>query len=361
MRTSWYASAARKIVAFGICMSALTATGQDHYISVDVTCCGVRQNLKFPVEPFRGSPDGQIGALSLSCSQFFYGGAFSYGGGWPRSDGTRTLNIGASARNAVMPRICTALQSQGKHCCDASAFCPDNCGGIQQPNPRTAELFDKLYTGLADGSDETDANKIAVSRFLSNCESEKLLDDIINMPCPAHWRVGRPGCKLGDYIRFKLRFRNRMPDDPEAGSTFPGQPFPDPSPGGESDPEAVKRFHYVISITHQPDGDPAYLSAFPHPDNACFSYTRVDGSSAMASTLHHELLHIWWMNKQQTDFKTDSGHTSDTAVCSAYKRDFVLRLRDFSRVMDNLERCIKGPVDSWPQPGAKPSPVKPNP
>jgi hypothetical protein len=191
----------------------------------------------------------------------------------------------------------------------------------------------------------TPANKEAIKRFLSNCEAEKLLNALANMPCPKDWNAP-PGCTMGSYLKFKLRFRDRVPGDPEAGSVTPGQPYPNPNPDPEVyDLEGVKKelklFPYTVSVTNQKDGAPGERHAFPTPDDACFSYTFSDGSSEMAKTIYHELLHIWWMNKEpQADYH-NAGHGPDLGQCSNYERDFVQKLRDFYRVMDDVEMCLK--------------------
>ncbi len=327
----------------------------EQHISVGFSCCDVHEVVKVPVEGMDRAPQGQIGAVTVNCREFFGGATVGYLGGFPRSDGRRLVDLSSIDTGAVKEKVCKALKDKGSHCCPASGFCPDNCAGILRPDPTAAALFEKLYVGLAEGSDNTAANRIAVSRFLSNCESSRLLNDLVNMPCPAHWRNPGPQCKLGDYIRIKLRFRDRNLADAEAGSTSPGQPFPDPSPEGESDPDAVRNFVYTVSITHQSDLDPSYRSAFPHPDDRCFAYSYKDGPSAMAATLYHELLHIWWMNNEKLP-RDDFGHGVDLYKCSNYKRAFAQLLGDFSRVMDNLESCIKRPEggEPAPQPPAPP-------
>lgn len=159
------------------------------------------------------------------------------------------------------------------------------------------------------------------------------------MPCPQEW--GAPaGCTMGQYLKFKLRFRARDPNNPEAGSVWPGQPFPNPDPQ-VSDAAAVRDFVYTVSVTKQTDGGPGERHNFPSPNDSCFAYTFSDGSSAMASTIYHELLHIWWMNKKQTDYN-DSGHGTNLPACDNYKPEFIRKLRDFYRTMDSLEKCIKG-------------------
>jgi hypothetical protein len=319
------------------------AAHAQHHVAVDFNCCDVREVVNVPLEGMGRIPPGQIGAVTVNCRQFFGGAIVGWGGGFPRSDGKREVDLSTFPDTAaVKEKVCKALRDKGTHCCAASGICPDNCAGILRADTTAATLFQKIYVGLADGSHETAANKIAVSRFLSNCESSRLLNDLVNMPCPRHWRSPQPGCKLGDYIKIKLLFRDRNLADAEAGSTSPGRPFPDPSPDGESDPQAVKNFVYTISITHQTDIDPSYRSAFPAPDNQCFAYSYKDGSSAMAATLYHELLHIWWMNNEKLS-QDNFGHGIDLYKCSNYERPFAQLLGDFSRVMDNLERCIKAP------------------
>jgi hypothetical protein len=180
--------------------------------------------------------------------------------------------------------------------------------------------------------------KLAISRFLSNCEAEKLLNELSTMPCPKDWNAP-PDCTMGSYLRFKLRFRDRVPGDPEAGSVLPGDPYPNPDPAVR-DLEALKKSVYTVSVTNEKDGSPGERHAFPTPDHPCFTYTFSEGSSEMAKTIYHELLHIWWMNKQQTDYH-NSGHEAALEYCSSYKADFVRKLRDFYEVMDDVEMCLK--------------------
>jgi hypothetical protein len=154
---------------------------------------------------------------------------------------------------------------------------------------------------------------------------------------------------MGDYIRFKLEFQ-----DPgrgkgvEAGHVHPGQFYPDP---GRSEPGALKRFTYTISVTREKDTRAEYGHAFPSPSSPCFPYTFSEGASEMAKTIYHEVLHIWWMNLNQTDYDDPSGqgsgHGTDLESCDNYRPEFVRRLRDFYRDMDGLEECLKqGPSPS---------------
>jgi hypothetical protein len=226
-----------------------------------------------------------------------------------------------------------ALQDK-EICCDCERGCP----GILAPHPRAAEAFERLYAGEAPGSSLAPADKIAISRFIANCATRRLLDDLSTMPCPSEWSP-RPGCTMGDKLRFKLRFRAVNPSDPEAGSVAPGQPYPNPDPE-VTDPGALHKFVYTVSVSRQSDGGPGETHSFPTPSDSCFSYTFSDGSSEMAKTIYHELLHIWWMNKFQTDYK-NSGHGTDLGRCSNYDAEFVRRLADFYRAMDAQEKCMK--------------------
>ena len=309
----------------------VAASAAEQYVKVDVHCCGVRETVKVPAKGLRGLGGEQIGFTEVGCKEFFEGATVHYAGGWPQADNKgRAVDLGSVDKTALRQKICKQLCDKGAACCDILPFCASNA----------AKLFENLYAGLADPTVPlTPANKIAISRFLSNCEGEKLLNELSNMPCPSDWNAP-PGCKMGSYLKFKLRFRNRVPGDPEAGSVTPGEPYPNPDPEVR-DPEAMKKFVYTVSVTNQGDSPPGERHAFPTPDDACFSYTFSDGSSEMAKTIYHELLHIWWMNKDpQVDYH-NAGHGPDLGKCSNYERDFVQKLRDFYRVMDGLEMCLK--------------------
>jgi len=317
------------------------ASAAEQYVRVDVHCCDVTQPVKIPAKGLRGLGGDQIGAVVVSCKQFFEGATVQYAGGWPQADNKgRAVDLGAVDTTAVRQKICKQLRDRGALCCDMMPFCDDNCPEVLAPKPNASKLFEGLYAGLADGHGPlTPVQKIAISRFLSNCEGEKLLNELANMPCDPSWNAP-PGCKMGSYLRFKLRFRDRVPGDPEAGSVSPGDPFPNPDPAVR-DLEALKKSVYTVSVTNEKDGSPGERHAFPTPDHPCFTYTFSEGSSEMAKTIYHELLHIWWMNKDpQVDYH-NAGHGPDLGKCSNYEQDFVQKLRDFYRVMDGLEMCLK--------------------
>lgn len=277
--------------------------------------------------------------LEVGCKDFFEGATVHYAGGMPQEGNKgRAVDLGSVDKTAVRQKICKQLRDQCALCSDILPFC---CQEMLAPNPNAERLFESLYAGPADPNVPlTPANKEAIKRFLSNCEGERLLNELSNMPCPGFWNAP-PGCKMGSYLKFKLRFRDRVPSDrvpsPEAGSVSPGQPFPNPY-DEMIDPEAVRKFPYTVSVTNEKDGAPGERHAFPTPDDACFSYTFSDGSSEMAKTIYHELLHIWWMNKDQTDY---TGHDTDLEKCSNYHPFFVRKLKDFYQVMDGLEMCLK--------------------
>jgi hypothetical protein len=314
----------------------LDASLAQQYIAVDVQCCGITQKVRVPAKSLRGLGGPQIGFVTVSCKQFFEGETVTYPGGWPQEKLGRAVNFSSVNTSAVRQALCEQLRDQGSSCPDMAALCAGACKC--EGNARAAELFEGLYAGLADGSRQTPASKIAVSRFLSNCATEKLLDELSNMPCPAYWNAG-PGCRLGKYIRFKLRFRDRDPNDPEAGSVMPGTPFPNPDPQ-VSDPAALRNFVYTISVTHQKDGEPGEVRSFPAPQNSCFTFSFSDGASDMAATIYHEMLHIWWMNKNQTDYY-NSGHGTALYECGNYQPVFRQKLEDFYQAMEPLEKCLK--------------------
>lgn len=220
------------------------------------------------------------------------------------------------------------------------ANCPPcgDCAAMLKPNPDAERLFKRLYAGPADPTiPPTTAEQQAISRFVGSCVGAKLLNELASMPCPSHWEAPAT-CTMGSYLRFKVRFRDLAPGaDVEAGSVTPGQPYPDPA---TSDPDLLKDFVYTVSLTRQGDVSADYGHAFPAPDDACFTYTFNQGSSEMSKTLYHELLHIWWMNKNQTDYK-NSGHGPDLGKCDNYQPEFTEKLRDFYRAMDELEKCLK--------------------
>lgn len=229
--------------------------------------------------------------------------------------------------------ICKQLRDQGALCCDLLPFCDANCQQMLAPNPNAAKLLDALLVQPVQGT-VTPAAKIAIGRFLQNCEGEKLLNEISKMPCPAFWNPPA-GCTMGDKIKFKLRFL--IPGSDEKSGVDPGRPYPDPT---TSDSELLKKFVYTVSVHYEKDSPPGTGHGFPTPDDACFTYTFSDGSSQMADSIYHELLHIWWINKYQTDYR-DSGHGTDLQKCANYDPKFVGRLKDFDRVMDGLEKCLK--------------------
>jgi hypothetical protein len=318
----------------------LDASAAEQYVAVTVHCCGVTETVKVPARGLRGLGGEQIGLTDVGCKAFFEGATVHYAGGIPQEGNKgRAVDLGSVDKTAVTQKICKQLRDKGTVCCDILPFCEDNCQEMLAPNPNAARLFESLYADLADPNVPlTPANKLAISRFLSNCKSEELLNALANMPCPSSWNAP-PGCKIGPRLKFKLRFRDRVPSDPEAGSVWPGEPFPNPDPE-VSDPEAVRKFEYIVSVTNQKDGPAGERHAFPTPESACFFYTFSDGSSEMAKTLYHELFHIWWMNHYQTDYH-NSGHGPDLGQCSNYDPYFVRKLRDFYRVMDGLEQCLK--------------------
>jgi len=259
------------------------------------------------------------------------------GVGFARDFNCKRFMENASAQDRAY--ICKQLRTQGAPCCSILPFCDNNCREVLAPNPNAKMLFDGLSAGLVKGHGPlTPAQKLAISKFLSNCEAEKLLNELSTMPCPKDWNAP-PDCTMGSYLKFKLQFRDRVPGDLEAGSVSPDVHFSNPREG-ERDREASKKFPYTVSVTNQTDGTARELHAFPAPNDMCFSYTFFDGSSEMATTIYHELLHIWWMNKYQTDLH-DSGHGTDLYQCSNYKPFFAEKLRDFYRVMDDLEMCLK--------------------
>lgn len=354
------------VVAFGF-SCPIEALAQDKlaagaeprtWVNVQINCCSVRRSEKYPTEGLRSVFTGQIGGVTLACTDFFEQDSATYPGGLPQRDGSRIVNLKSMNRSQIRQDLCQQMRAANETCCEAFTVCEQGCSQAAR------QSFGRLYGGLAPSSTTDPSPQAVIDRFLSNCESARLLEQLVDMPC--HW--DRSNCRMGSRLRFKLRFGERQPGDLEAGHIEPETFYPDPS---TADPNALRNHVYTIFITNERasltgGGGTLLRSSYPDPGDSCFDYSFSDPVSQMAATLYHELLHLWWMNTIPSD-RNNSGHGTNLGSCSNYEAEFIRRLRGFYRVMDAFENCAAKPAPKpQPVPSAKPAAtpgpaVKPSP
>ena len=137
--------------------------------------------------------------------------------------------------------------------------------------------------------------------------------------------------------------------DGEGGHFSPDQYFPNPY-DPESEP-GWPQFFYDVTILPQKDSPATPPNYWPGGSALCIRYSFSSGASEMATTIYHELLHIWWINNFHSTY---TGHDPDAGNCSAYAPGFMKKLKDFYGDMDNREQC-QGPGSSK-SPASSPAP-----
>ncbi|WP_045855612.1 eCIS core domain-containing protein [Teredinibacter purpureus] len=105
--------------------------------------------------------------------------------------------------------------------------------------------------------------------------------------------------------------------------------------------------------------------AWPSRRNPLLHFSHTDPESAMASTLYHECLHVWFIHAGRQDIGFSTGH-GDVELAEI-EPQFLDGLRTFTAEIDELERRIRQraarqnrPVRrAFPKPSGEPVPVPP--
>ena len=183
----------------------------------------------------------------------------------------------------------------------------------------------------------------AINRVLESPEGSSVEEDLQHMFC------SHPDHSCWPKINITFGPTNAA----EGGSVDPNDDTFLPNPLPQSEEAAWKQFTYKVTIGPQINV-PGTLShgVWPggNPDNDCILYNFADDPvSEQATTIYHELLHIWFMNTGQT---TKTGHDNDPTSCGSYDPGFMQKLKYFFGDMDNRRQCPK----SVSSPASSPAP-----
>jgi hypothetical protein len=247
--------------------------------------------------------------------------------------------------------LCRVIEAKVK---EQTALCPellDACDPCKRlptsPDKAASDSWKKLSSVSGVGQDGQEA----INRVLESPAGRKLEEDLQKMFCK---HPGDDSC----WPRVQITFGSAGSD--EGGHVKEDQFLPRPFDPESEDPAKWKAFSYHVTIVPQVDSPAPPPHYWPGTGTApCdIRYNFSSGVSEMATSVYHELLHVWWMNQYQT---TDTGHGREARDCSSYEKGFLGKLKDFYGEMDELEACRanRPPVHPGPAPTTSPGPGHP--
>jgi len=251
----------------------------------------------------------------------------------------------ASGRAAMCQMFETAVKSSdgGKLCPDLLAACGTCKPFSNAPDPAAL----KSWKNMVQVSPPVNADEQeAINRFLQSPEGSSLEEALQKMFC------SHPDKSCWPRIRITFGPAGGR----EGGNFSPDKFFPNPFDSESEDPKAWQQFFYNVTILPQGNSPATPPHFWPgEGPAACIRYSFSSGASEMATTIYHELLHIWWINNSQNTY---SGHGDDADDCSSYAPGFMQKLKDFYGDMDNREQCagLGSSNSSSPSPAPTPAP-----
>ena len=128
----------------------------------------------------------------------------------------------------------------------------------------------------------------------------------------------------------------------------PGYP-----PSGHFEPETSNEPEYNVRVLDRPDSGPRSRRLFSHeswPDPSVPPYTirftHSDPTSQMATTLYHELLHVWFVNaRPRSTYPTGHG----AVELGQFEDEFFRHLQDFTAQIDEVESRIHAEARAVPE------------
>src|ERR1019366_2861953 len=232
----------------------------------------------------------------------------------------------ASERPATCQMFETAVKSR-----DNGNLCPDllaACGTCKPFSAKSDPAALTSWQNMVQVSPGANADEQeAINRFLQSSEGVSLEEALQKMFCSHPDKSCWP----------RIRITFGQTSNAEGGEFFPDKFFPNPY-DPESEP-GWPQFFYDVTVLPQKKDSPATPPYYwPGGSLPCISYSFSSRASQMATTIYHELLHIWWINNSQQDENT--GHGGRTDNCSSYAEPFFMKkLKDFYADMDNREQC----------------------
>ncbi|HEY9159444.1 hypothetical protein [Candidatus Binatus sp.] len=246
----------------------------------------------------------------------------------------------ASERPATCQMFETAVKSRdnGNLCPDLLAACGTCKPFSAKPDPAALKSWQNMVQ-VSPGANADEQE--AIDRFLQSPEGVSLEEALQKMFCSHPDKSCWP----------KIRITFGPTSDAEGGHFSPDKFFPNPFDPESEDPAAWQQFFYDVTILPQIDTPALPPHYWPGGSALCIRYSFSSGASEMATTIYHELLHIWWINNFQNTY---TGHDPDAANCSSYAPGFMKKLKDFYGDMDNRKQC-QGPGSSK-SPASSPAP-----
>ncbi len=175
---------------------------------------------------------------------------------------------------------------------------------------------------LPEGEARQRVAREAIRRFLLTTSGANLVHSLWRMFCR-----GQQRCRSRISVLFPLE---RPPETTDASGKF--------------DPDTPNAPRYTVWVQSREPRDPNSRAiplggSWPTPRNALIVFSYTDPESSMASTLHHELLHVWFVNARRSAlFPTGHGANVERGEIEP---EFLRYLRRFSGELDALEERLK--------------------
>lgn len=212
-------------------------------------------------------------------------------------------------------------------------------------------------------SPRTDDEK-AIERFLRSPEGRKLLDDL-----------SKGFTDMEANVTIELEFKDSVGAG-QAGEISPQKPASEAS-------DRTMTYSGKIGRTKNRDIGGA-VTYYPDRGDKKFTYTYVEGISEMASTIYHEIQHVYFMNRNDFEASAEGadpnvdnsfslggpagevsvydfyGHALDDAARDSgnYDPAFLDGLKKFAGDLDDIEKCAQGVAPTaTPGPTARPGPT----
>lgn len=292
------------------------------------------------------------GAKANALSNRFAARAFTYGNNIVFADGEYRPDSSGGRRLLAHELTHVVQQSGGNKTGNTETRISGQTGNMIQRTPGidAEDSWNVVVDNFVmPGSAERDQAAIeAKGRMLRTTSGGRLINSLWNLFCGG----GRSTCRS----HISVIFTTRLPAETTDASGY-FQP---------SSPNQPRYNVWVLSrLPRQPDERGITIGgSWPPAGETLITFTHGDPESSMASTLYHEMLHVWFVHAGRQDIGYPTGH--DDVTEGEIEPQFLGLLRGFTRELDTLERRIhqeaaeqrRAPPESRPEvrPESPPSP-----
>lgn len=297
-------------------------------------------------EPRFGTDFGNVrvhaGAQADALSRQFAARAFTYGNNIVFAGGEYRPDSFAGRRLLAHELTHVVQQSGGHNPGHAERISRQADNVIQRtpgvdPEDSWNAVVDRI--GVPESAERRQVAMTAKERMLATASGARLINSLWRLFCH-----GRGNCRA----RVSVLFTQTLPTT-EAGAS------------GYFEPGSPDQPHYNVWVLSRlpsiPDGRSITLGGSWPPGDALIHFTHADPESDMASTLYHEMLHVWFVHAGRQDIGFPTGHGDVTR--GEIEPQFLEMLRGFTRELDALEGRLHQEAEQRraapePQPEASP-------